>query len=88
MLGETIVFTGDLAVPRDDAADMAAEAGANVIPNATKKMTMLVVGERDLLPSWHAKSGKHRRTEELIRQGHNIRIVGEHDFLALAAIKD
>lgn len=88
LLGETIVFTGELSIPRDKAADMAAEAGANVIPNVTKKVTMLVVGERDLQPGWQAKSGKHRQTEALIGAGTDIRIVGEPDFLALAAIKD
>lgn len=88
LLGETILFTGELTIDRGDAADMAAEAGANVTSSPSKKVTMLVVGERDLQPGWQAKSGKHRRIEELIAQGHSIRIVGEPDFLALAAIKD
>jgi DNA polymerase-3 subunit epsilon len=48
----------------------------------------LVVGERDLVPGWDEKSGKHRKAEELIEKGAPIRIVGENDFLALAAIKD
>lgn len=88
LLGETVVFTGKLMVPKEVAADMASAAGAAVIPRPTKKMTMLVVGERDLQPGWQSKSGKHRRTEELIEQGHFIRIVGEPDFLRLAALRD
>jgi NAD-dependent DNA ligase len=43
---ETIVFTGELAMPRELAADWRLRPGADVIPNPTKKMTMLVVGER------------------------------------------
>lgn len=86
LLGQTIVFTGELSIDRAKAADMAAEAGGTVIPNVTKKTTMLIVGERDLQPGWPTKSTKHRRAEELIGQGIDIRIVGEADFLALAAI--
>jgi DNA polymerase III subunit epsilon len=88
LLGETIVFTGELSVSREVAADMAAEAGADVNPGPTKRTTMLVVGERDLQPGWQLKSNKHRRAEELIEQGLDIRIVSERDFVALAAIKE
>ena len=88
LVGEAIVFTGELQVPRPVAADMAAEAGADVLPNVNRKTTMLVVGERDLQPGWPTKSIKHRKAEDLIAKGFDIRIVSEPDFLALAAIKD
>lgn len=88
LVGERIVFTGELCVARQVAADMAAEAGGDVQQGVTKATTMLVVGERDLLPGWDAKSGKHKKAEELINKGFPIRIVGEQDFLALAAITD
>ncbi|HMO74092.1 MAG TPA: hypothetical protein PKD48_01980 [Sphingopyxis sp.] len=85
---ETIVFTGELSISRSVAADMAAAAGANVDSGVTKRTTMLVVGERDIVPGWSAKSGKHVKAEALIAKGQSIRIVGEVDFLALAAITD
>lgn len=88
LLGETIVFTGELKIPRAEAADMAAEAGGDVGSSVTMRTTMLVVGDREILPGWQAKSTKHRRAEELIARGAPIRIVGEKDFLSLAAIKD
>lgn len=84
LFGETIVFTGELTIDRAGAADRAAAAGGNVDPGVTKRTTMLVVGERDILPGWAAKSGKHRKAEVLISQGQAIRIVSEADFLALA----
>ena len=86
LVGESIVFTGELSINRSVAADMAAEAGGDVQPNVTRRTTMLVVGQRDLLPGWDAKSGKHKKAEALIEQGCDIRIVGETDFMALAAI--
>ena len=47
LFGETIVFTGELAIKRKVAADMAAEAGCGVADNVSKKVTMLVVGTQD-----------------------------------------
>lgn len=88
LTGETIVFTGELTLPRSTAADMAAEAGGNVDSGVTKRTTMLVVGERDIQPGWAAKSGKHRKAEALILAGQDIRIVGENDFMVLAAITE
>lgn len=88
LAGEIVVFTGDLAVPRDTAAAMAAKAGANVLDNPRKDMTLLVVGERDLQPGWTLKSGKHVRTEGLIAKGRPIRIISEREFLERAAIED
>ena len=42
---------------------------------------MLVVGTQDERKlRGHGKSGKHRRAEELIRKGHDIRILTEDDF--------
>ena len=44
LFGETIVFTGTLGIPRQKAADMAAESGCGVVNSVSKKVTMLVVG--------------------------------------------
>lgn len=88
LLGEKIVFTGALTIARNVACDMAAEAGGDVLDSVTKKTTMVVVGQREAMPGWLEKSGKHIRAERLIEEGVNIRIVGEQDFLSLAAITD
>ena len=83
--GQVIVFTGDLSIDRSAAADLAANAGADVKDNVSRKTTMLVVGARDLLPGWQAKSTKHRRAEELIAGGCAICIISEDEFTSRAA---
>jgi DNA polymerase-3 subunit epsilon len=45
-----------------------------------------VVGDQDIRRlAGHEKSSKHRKAEELIRQGQRIRIVGESDFKSIVA---
>lgn len=84
LLGESLVFTGALQVPRSRAADMAHEAGAAVEPGVTRKTSMLVVGDQDLDKlNGHDRSSKHRKVEKLISEGRPIRIVGEADFMAM-----
>lgn len=84
LLGERIVFTGALQIPRSNAADLAHLAGAAVEPNVTKHTTLLVVGDQDIDKlAGHEKSGKHRKAEQLIVKGQLIRIVGEADFMSL-----
>jgi DNA polymerase-3 subunit epsilon len=34
----------------------------------------------------HDKSSKHRRAEELLLEGHEIKILGETEFLELIAV--
>lgn len=86
LLGETIVFTGSLEIPRRAAADLAHEAGAAVEPNVTKHTTLLVVGDQDIAKLNGAdKSGKHRKAEQLIERGQPIRIVGEADFMSVCS---
>jgi DNA polymerase-3 subunit epsilon len=86
LVGERIVFTGALQMPRRAAADVAHEAGAAVEPGVTKHTTMLVVGDQDIDKlAGHDKSGKHRKAEQLIAMGQAIRIVGEADFTSLCA---
>ena len=63
--GETIVFTGELAIPRKEAADIAAEAGCEVVRSVSKKVTMLVVGIQDKSKlNGFGKSSKHRKAED------------------------
>ena len=87
LFGETVVFTGRLSMVRREAADIAAAAGCNVGGNVTKKTTLLVVGLQDKTRlAGYEKSRKHRRAEELIGQGKDVRILSEDDFRELVEI--
>jgi len=82
--GESVVFTGRLAIPRKEAATLAASAGISVAPSVTKQTTLLVVGEQDLgVLAGHEKSSKHRKAEELIASGQKIRIISDAEFASL-----
>jgi DNA polymerase-3 subunit epsilon len=84
LVGETIVFTGSLQIPRRSAADMAHDAGAAVEPSVTKGTTLLVVGDQDLEKlNGQDKSSKHRKAEQLIEAGQNIRILCEADLMSI-----
>jgi DNA polymerase-3 subunit epsilon len=89
LFGEVVVFTGALAMPRREAADLAASAGCTVNPDVTKKTTLLVVGDTDLARlAGHKKSSKHRKAEKLVANGFPIRIIRETDFHQLLATTD
>lgn len=79
--GEIVVFTGKLSMTRREAADLAAAMGMEVAGSVTRETSILVVGDQDLRRlAGEEKSGKHRRAEELIREGATVRIIGETDF--------
>jgi DNA polymerase III subunit epsilon len=81
MFGEEVVFTGALSIPRRIAADIASAAGCKVAGSVTEKTTLLVVGNQDIRKlAGHDKSSKHRKAEELILRGHQLRILSEADF--------
>jgi len=84
LFGEVVVFTGALAIPRREAAGMAARAGCETADGVTKHTTLLVVGDQDIrLLNGHEKSNKHRKAEELIAKGIAIRILTESDFASM-----
>lgn len=86
LFGHVACFTGQLSMSRVEAATFAAGAGITVKAGMSKKVTLLVVGDQDLSTlAGHAKSSKHRRAEELLLEGHEIRILGESEFLDLIA---
>lgn len=87
LFGEIVVFTGALAIPRREAAELAARAGCETADGVTKHTTLLVVGDQDIrLLNGHEKSGKHRKAEELIAKGLTIRILTESDFASMAGM--
>jgi len=84
LAGEVVVFTGALSITRREAADLAASIGCDVRDGVTKEITLLVVGDQDLHRLvGYEKSSKHRKAEELIERGQQIRILGEMDFLKI-----
>jgi DNA polymerase-3 subunit epsilon len=87
LYGEVVVFTGALTIPRREAAQLAADAGCEVVPSVGKSTTLLVVGDQDIRRlAGHQKSSKHRRAEEFIANGQAIRILGESDFRRLVEL--
>lgn len=89
LVGEVVVFTGALSMPRRTAANLAASAGCDVGTSVGKKTTVVVVGDQELQKlAGHHKSSKHRKAEELISEGQAIRILGESDFSALIDVTE
>jgi DNA polymerase-3 subunit epsilon len=87
LYGHIACFTGSLAMSRVEAATFAAGAGITVKTGVSKKVTLLVVGDQDMSAlAGHDKSSKHRRAEELLNEGHEIKILGETEFLQLIEI--
>jgi DNA polymerase III subunit epsilon len=88
LYGEEVVFTGSLAIPRREAAELAASAGCTVAETVRKSTTILVVGDQDIrCLAGHDKSSKHRKAEKIITDGQPIRIIGEGDFHRLLKTK-
>ncbi|WP_300433957.1 exonuclease domain-containing protein [Christiangramia sp.] len=81
LFGENIVFTGSLFLTRAEAGKMAAELGCNVTNSVSKKTTILIVGTQDNFKlNGYKKSSKHRKAEELLLQGIDLKIMSEDDF--------
>lgn len=79
--GENIVFTGTLNLVRKEAALIASQMGCNVSNSVTKKTTILVVGSNDMSKlNGYEKSSKHRKAEDLIIKGAELKILSENDF--------
>ncbi len=84
LFGEVVVFTGALSLPRLEAASLAYSAGCDIDTGVTKRTTILVVGDQDTrFLAGYEKSSKHRKAEELIRSGQNIKILNGEDFFSL-----
>lgn len=87
LFGEVIVFTGELSLSRENAADIASHAGCRVDANITKRTTALVVGIQNMQLIVADKSSKHLKAEEYIKKGQNIKIIIEQDFIAMLDFK-
>lgn len=84
--GQVVVFTGELAVERVEAADLAAGSGCAVEANVTRRTTYLVVGGSNPRSfSGAGKSSKLLKAEAMQARGHGIRILSEVEFMTLMA---
>jgi DNA polymerase-3 subunit epsilon len=83
LLGEVVVITGTLSLPRQAVADLVHEAGGAVDSSVTKRTTMLVVGDQDISRlAGKDRSAKHVKAEQLMEGGQPIRIIQETDLQA------
>lgn len=80
--GKIIVFTGNLGMSKGECTRLAETSGFTVKNIITKKVDILVVGELTEATTsiGNAKSGKHKKAEELQEQGHNIEIWDKSKF--------
>lgn len=85
LYGQTVVFTGDLALSRPEAKTRAAMHGAQCASNVTLKTTVLVVGSG--FTASDLRSGrltsKAARVLELQRRGQGIEVLSEGEFMQM-----
>jgi DNA polymerase-3 subunit epsilon len=87
--GENVVFTGTLSLPRLEASKLAADLGCTVTNSVSKNTTMLIVGFQDSYKlGGYEKSTKHRKAEELVKKGQQIKIFSEDDFRKIVELNE
>jgi DNA polymerase-3 subunit epsilon len=84
LYGQVIVFTGALAIRRDDAWAAAASFGAMPEKGVSKRTTMLVVGDGFAGDSVEQfQTGKAAKALHWQAKGHTIEVLTEGDFLEM-----
>lgn len=85
LCGKAIVFTGELTIPREEAMQIAVDAGAILRNSVSAKTAYLVVGKQDKsLVGDNGMSTKEEKAHELNKAGKaQIHIVSESEFLKL-----
>ena len=85
LFGQTVVFTGELAIPRPDAKIRSAELGARPESRVTARTTVLVVGDGFVAADLRSGrlTGKARRVLELHERGQRIEVLSEGEFLQM-----
>ncbi len=86
LYGKVIVFTGDLRIPREEAMQMAVNAGAELKGGISRKVDYLVVGTQDkTIVGAGGMSGKEEKAHALNASGKaSIQLISEDQFLELA----
>jgi DNA polymerase-3 subunit epsilon len=83
LFGETVVFTGDLGIPRPEAKRRAAAVGARTADRVTRATTVLVVDDgfvaEDITAGRLTRKARHALA--LQEQGRPVEIVSEAEFL-------
>ncbi|HEX9227272.1 MAG TPA: exonuclease domain-containing protein [Arthrobacter sp.] len=85
LFGQTVVFTGELAIPRPEAKVRSAEFGARPESRVTARTTVLVVGDGFVAADLRSGrlTGKARRVLELHERGRRIEVLSEGEFLQM-----
>jgi DNA polymerase III subunit epsilon len=90
LYGHTVVFTGNLGMPRQEAKNRAAAWGAQPASRVNAQTTMLVVGDgfraADLATSTRGGATGHRKTRDALArraQGQHVELVSEPEFLQM-----
>ena len=85
LFGQTVVFTGELAIPRPEAKVRSAELGARPESRVTARTTVLVVGDGFVAADLRSGrlTGKARRVLELHERGQRIEVLSEGEFLQM-----
>ena len=80
-----MVFTGELALPREEAGALAARQGAVVKTGVTKATDYLVAGRRDQDPTDpKSMSTKEQKARQLTEAGKaNITVLSEEEFMEM-----
>lgn len=85
LFGQTVVFTGELVIPRHEAKLRSAELGAAPASRVTARTTVLVVGDGFVAGDLRSGrlTGKARRVLELHQRGQRIEVLSEGEFLQM-----
>lgn len=85
LFGKQIVFTGSLSIPREEAMQLAVDAGAILKSSVSSKTNYLVVGQQDItIVGMEGKSSKEEKAEMLNLSGKaSINVICEKEFLDL-----
>ncbi len=88
LTGETLALTGTLAsMTHEQAAELVEQHGGNVAQHVSRHTTLLVIGEEGWPLEEDGKpSVKLQHAESLIREGHEIRIVSESEWLSMMGL--
>ena len=85
LYGQIMVFTGNLALPRPQAKELAAEHGAQTASRVTRATTALVVGDgfvpQDLANGRLTNKAKH--VLRLREKGQKVTIISEGEFMQM-----
>lgn len=82
--GKEVVFTGAMAMPRQEMMRMVLDIGGRTKDSLTKTADFLVVGQQDYrIVGEEGMSGKQKKAMEMIAKGAKLKVLSEDEFLKL-----